>query len=97
MMSKYWAGLTTDEERCVDAWTTMIDAKLEVKKSGKGYKYTVESWDFEETFSKPELIENAKYTIYEWAKGDGVEFITEITDLTEDEVKQVVAEMEVVA
>lgn len=89
------AGLTTEEARYVEAWTDMIDAKLTTRKTGKGYRYKVESWDILETFGKGELVANAKQTIYEWAKGDGIEFITDITDLTEDEVNTVMAEMEV--
>ena len=89
------AGLTKEEARYVEAWMDMIDAKLTIRKTGKGYRYTVESWDILETFDKGELIANAKETIYEWAKGDGIEFITEITDLTEDEVSMISAEMEV--
>lgn len=88
------AGLTAEEARYVEAWTDMIDAKLTIRKTSKGYRYKVESWDILETFDKDELIENAKQTIYEWAKGDGVEFITEITELTADEVNAVFAEME---
>ena len=88
------AGLTKEEARYVEAWTDMIDAKLTIRKTGKGYRYRVESWDFLETFGKDELVASAKQTIYEWAKGDGVEFITDITDLTEDEVNAVFAEME---
>lgn len=87
-------GLTTEEARYVEAWTDMIDAKLTIRKTGKGYRYKVESWDILETFGKDELIENAKQTIYEWAKGDGIEFITENTGLTEDDVNTVMAEME---
>jgi len=88
------AGLTPEEARYVEAWTDLIDAKLTVRKTGKGYRYKVESWDILETFSKDELVSNAKETIYEWAKSDGIEFITDITALTEDEVNAVLTEME---
>ena len=88
------AGLTAEEARYVEAWTDMIDAKLTIRKTGKGYRYRVESWDFLETFSKDDLVTNAKETIYEWAKSDGFKFVTEITDLTEDEVDAVFSEME---
>lgn len=88
------AGLTKEEARYVEAWTDMIDAKLTTRKTGSGYRYKVESWDILETFDKAELVYNAKETIYEWAKSDGAEYITEITDLTEDEVCMISAEME---
>ena len=88
------AGLTPEEARCVEAWTDLIDAKLTVRKTGSGYRYKVESWDILETFSKDELVSNAKETIYEWAKGDGIEFIMEATGLTEDEINAVITEME---
>ena len=88
------AGLTPKEARCVEAWTDLIDAKLTVRKTGKGYRYRVESWDILETFNKDDLVYNAKETIYEWAKSDGIELITDITALTEDEVNAVLTEME---
>lgn len=89
------AGLTANEARYVEAWADMIDAKLTTRKTGNGYRYKVESWDILETFDKTELVYTAKETIYEWAKTDGAEYITEITDLTEDEVNTVISEREV--
>ena len=88
------AGLTAKEARYVEAWTDMIDARITAKKTGSGYRYNVKSWDIDETFDKGELISDAKDTIYEWTKGDGIEFIMEITDLTEEEIDLLMAEME---
>ena len=90
------AGLTAKEARYVEEWTDMIDARITVKKTGSGYRYNVKSWDIDETFgTKGELISDAKDAIYEWTKGDGIEFIMEITDLTEEEIDLLMAEREV--
>lgn len=88
------AGLTAKEARYVEAWTDMIDARITARKTGSGYRYNVKSWDIDETFDKGELISDAKDTIYEWTKGDGIEFIMEATDLTEGEINAVITEME---